>query len=112
MLKLPMGCADDSTGNRARPSAAIAARKERTGRALTGTGGLWLASNDIPLRQPVQRLGCHFGIENVEVRIGFKCPSQIVSRLCRIPSFFVDHSRVKEQLCVFRTLPKSVRDGL
>src|ERR1700736_2251665 len=105
-----MGCAGEGSGITA--SVAAAAKKYRTMRALTDTGSLLLADNDILLRQRGEPLGCHFGIENVEMRVGCQCLAQVAFCLRRISCFFVDHSRVKQRLRVFCPLRQSVRDGI
>src|SRR5580658_1765747 len=99
MLKLPMGCADEGSGNRIRPATAIPARTDRTRRALVlvSTGSLPLACYDVFLRQPGQRFARRVRIENVEVRIDIQCALEIFLCLRGVAESFVNHARVEEQ---------------
>src|SRR5271156_5753782 len=106
MLKLPMGCAVEGAGNRAIAAATV--RKWRKTRDLANTRSLLRADDDFLLCQPRQCLYGLFGIENAEVSIGCQRLLQVASCLRGIPCFFIDHSGVKEQLCVLCSLRQSV----
>src|SRR5208282_2860038 len=111
MLKLPMGWANERSGKRSRPAAEIAARTERTRRALVSTGFLPLACDYIFLPQPGQRFARLVRVENVEVRIDLQSALEIFLCLRGVAQSFVDHACVEEKLWVLRSLLQGVRDS-
>src|ERR1017187_9524088 len=108
MLKLPMGCAAEGSGNSIRPNVAIAAETDRTKWALVDTGCLPRAYNDILLRQPSQGFSRSGGIKNVEVRVDVQCAPEIFLCFQGITESFVNHARVEEQLRVLCSLLQGV----